>query len=429
MPKILVIDDLPPESEAMLQALYSRSPDSVETHLKKVTADKAGSFMDRYYVGYGHASIGDCGTTTIFIEGVSILAAKAIQDWPLYSGQEASTRYMDFSKVNIMDPVGSLESLAIQKAWMDFYHSATEPLLSHLRATYPIKEDESAAVYERAIKARAFDVLRGFLPAGATTNLSWHTNLRQAGDHLTWLVEHPLEEVRKLAYDIAAALGARYPNSFRAPDSLVLAYVRSTYENYWHIDHYASAGVCMSTDISPSALSLYASCFQERPSRAPLPHFLSQLGMVHSTFYLDFGSFRDLQRHRNGVVRMPLVTMDRGLHPWYLDQLPASLRERAIELISVQRGRLEEYDGDSWAEQYYCPLGAIVPCAVAQPLPAFVYRLELRSSQSVHPTLRNVVLEEIKEFRHRFPTVPLHVDESPDTWSIRRGKQTIEEKT
>jgi thymidylate synthase ThyX len=51
--------------------------------------------METFYVGYGHASIADCGSTTIFIEGISILADKAIQDWQLYSGQETSTRYID----------------------------------------------------------------------------------------------------------------------------------------------------------------------------------------------------------------------------------------------------------------------------------------------------------------------------------------------
>ena len=104
--KIKIIDELLPEDVAMLQALYSRSPASVDSHLDKVEEVGSGKFMDRYYVGYGHRSIGDCGTTTMFIEGVTMLTAKAIQDWPLYSGQESSTRYMDFSTAEFNDPVG-----------------------------------------------------------------------------------------------------------------------------------------------------------------------------------------------------------------------------------------------------------------------------------------------------------------------------------
>ncbi|MCI5138224.1 MAG: hypothetical protein D3922_07370, partial [Candidatus Electrothrix sp. AR1] len=93
MMKIFINDEFDPESSAMMQALYSRSSSSVENHIEQVRKTGSSNFMKSYYVGYGHASIGDCGTTTLFIESVSILAAKAIQDNPLYSGQETSTRY------------------------------------------------------------------------------------------------------------------------------------------------------------------------------------------------------------------------------------------------------------------------------------------------------------------------------------------------
>ena len=45
-----------------------------------------------------------------------------------------------------------------------------------------------------------------------------------------------------------------------------------------------------------------------------------------------------------------------------------------------------------------------------------------------HPTLRHVILKEIEAFRAQFPHVPLHVDTDPDTWTVRRGGQTIEER-
>ena len=63
--------------------------------------------MSQFYVGYGHKSIGDCGSITIFIEGCSMLAAKAIQDTKLYNGQEASTRYIDFSQQAMINPLGT----------------------------------------------------------------------------------------------------------------------------------------------------------------------------------------------------------------------------------------------------------------------------------------------------------------------------------
>jgi len=52
--KIRVLDghDVPnPEDLAMLQALYSRSPQSVDDHLERVRSVGSGKFMDQYYTG------------------------------------------------------------------------------------------------------------------------------------------------------------------------------------------------------------------------------------------------------------------------------------------------------------------------------------------------------------------------------------------
>src|SRR5258706_10605385 len=95
---LFLIDDLGPEDNAMLQALYSRSAKSVQEHVASIVKARSGEFMKRYYVGYNHKSIADCGTTTLFFEGVSLLAAKAIQDSPMYSGQETSTRYINMAE-------------------------------------------------------------------------------------------------------------------------------------------------------------------------------------------------------------------------------------------------------------------------------------------------------------------------------------------
>src|SRR3989338_1872863 len=119
--KIFIYDEFNPEDTAMMQALYSRSAASMAEHVEQVRKTGSGKFMEKYYVGYGHASIADCGSTTIFIEGVSMLVAKAVQDWPLYSGQETSSRYIDMSKQAIVDPVGTLLSRTILDSWMAFY--------------------------------------------------------------------------------------------------------------------------------------------------------------------------------------------------------------------------------------------------------------------------------------------------------------------
>jgi thymidylate synthase ThyX len=429
--KLFLIDDLDPEDLAMLQALYSRSAESVETHLGKVAK-----------AGYNHKSIADCGSTTMFLEGVSTLAAKAVQDWPLYSGQETSTRFIDMSKQRIVDPVGSDRSGKILDTWMTFYRSHTDRVMDTIRARHPRRSDEDEGRYERAVKARSFDILRGFLPAGITTQLSWHTNLRQAGDHLSGLAKHPADEVRNLGMVLQTMFAERYPSSGVVGQAAVSAVVgersareaweastamRYAYEDDFNMPRVGRA-VYLRSSIDLGHLHAYEDCLRTRPRGCVLPHCFSDIGQVQFMFNLDFGSFRDIQRHRNGVCRMPLLTTELGFEPWYLDQLDEELRREAVITIDCLQGEIEEIAADPVQRQYYTALGFRVPCRVTYGLPAALYVMELRSSKTVHPTLRRVVHSMIHEFKNRFPDVTLHADTDPDDWTLRRGDQTITAK-
>jgi thymidylate synthase ThyX len=434
---ITVIDDLNPEDNAMLQALQSRSPALVADRLEKVRSSGSGNFMDKFYVGYGHRSIGDCGTTTIYIEGVTMLVAKAIQDWSLYSGQEASTRYMDFSKAGFADPLGPdyggkyISGSQIQAAWRRFYLDAQEPVLAHLRERYPRNEGEDEATYERAIKARVFDTLRCFLPAGAETNLSWHTNLRQAADHLEDLLVHPDPNVATVAAQIWEAVATKYPHSFKRNNRPgVIEYMEECAKDHflavedWPEFDFAKPEFDQRDLEHAGVLDL----LKKRPRTAPVPRRLAEFGGIESRFRLDFGSYRDLQRHRNGIIRMPLLTTKLGFNDWYLDELPPAVRSQADDLIGAQTESIDRLECDDFTRQNYIAMGFQVPCHVVQNLPGFIYRVELRSGKTVHPSLRRLVHEEIRAFERRFPDVPLYVDMDPDSWTVRRGKQTIIER-
>ena len=124
------------EADAMLQALHSRSTGGLRAHLQKLIEKGAEKFMSSFYVGYGHKSIGDCGTTTLFAEGISMLAAKAVQDWPLYSGQESSTRYLDCSQQPFLDVTNSAAGREIQEAWRSFYMSLHSPVCALSRENF-----------------------------------------------------------------------------------------------------------------------------------------------------------------------------------------------------------------------------------------------------------------------------------------------------
>ncbi len=427
-PNVVLLDELNPQDLAMLQALYSRSAESVTTHVEKVQKSGSGKFMESYYVGYGHKSIADCGSTTIFLEQVSMLAAKAIQDWPLYSGQETSTRYIDMSKQPIMDPVGTEASAEIQRRWMEFYIKSQEPVGAYLMQVYPRKPDEDERVYAKAIKARTFDILRSFLPAGITTQLSWHTNLRQAADKLALLRHHPLKEISDLANEMHAKLQERFPNSFSHklyPEQEEYRWFLGREFTYYNPKTSPTDVVCTSR-INPADLAPVMDIITRRPAKTDLPHLLAELGTLTFEFLLDFGSFRDLQRHRNGVCRMPLLTTNFEFRSWYLEQLPPALRTEAEELIRFQTSAIRALGTTPEIQQYYIAMGFNVACKVTYGLPAAIYVIELRSGKAVHPTLRKVAQD-----MHRALLGELfktHVDLDSDDWDIRRGLQDITEK-
>jgi thymidylate synthase ThyX len=422
---LIVVDDLHPEDNAMLQALYSRSPQSVRLHLEKVKHLGSGKFMDQYYVGYGHQSIGDCGTTTLFIEYVSMLTAKAIQDSPLYNGQEASTRYIDMSKQPVLNPLDTAAGQAIQHRWMSFYTYAMAPTIEHLKRTYPLRDGENQAQYEKAIKARAFDVLRSFLPAGCTTFVSWSTTLRHAADRMEVLRHYPLSEVRDVAESLLSLLQEHYPHSFgQKLYDATEQYNLMVGESYLYQPLISGDAVRCTSNIDEHDLR-GDEWIMKRPPKVRLPHCLDDIGQVTYTFNLDFGSFRDLQRHRNGVCRMPLLSTEWGFNQWYYDQLPADLRKEAMDLVYAQRQAITDLEATPAEKQFYVAMGFNVPCKVTRGLPGTLYLIELRTSKTVHPTMRKVAQEMARTLQEKYPILPIHADMSPDDWDIRRGAQDI----
>ena len=415
------------ESSAMLQALHSRSTGGLRGHLDILAKRGSENFMKNFYVGYGHKSIGDCGNAILFIEGVSMLAAKAIQDWPLYSGQEASTRYVDFQTQPFHDPSATPGGAAILEEWRAFYVRSMEPTVEHLKAAYPLGEGEDAKIYEKAIRARAFDVLRGFLPAGATTNLAWSTNLRQAADKLMMLRHHPLNEVRNIADAIESALQKAFPNSFGHKQYETT----EEYNRYlMQHDYYYHDTACPDfsvTDNSVRSELLPRESLERRPAKTELPRHLLEAGTVQFEFLLDFGSFRDLQRHRAVTQRMPLLTTELGFEPWYFSELPETVTADARATLAKQETAIATLSVTIEERQYYIAMGYRTSNRLTGGLPALAYLVELRATRFVHPTLRKRAKEMADALTSLFAKdgLVLHLDAEIDRFDIKRGEHDI----
>lgn len=464
---------LTPEDIATLQAMYSRSNKPIVKKFLDLLGDEEkreatkGRIVGDTRKNYGHKSIGDLGHILICYEGVSMLAAKAIQDSQLYAGQEASTRYITFDKQPFLvaengnvyrsnDEPNSPLSLIVEK-WRAFYLRALPVVQEHLFTQYPwqdqeaaqietggdevleVKKQEAKANYERAIKARAFDIIRGFLPAGCTTNLAWWTSISHADDHLGWLHCHPLVEVQRLAMATQLLLERVYPISFA--DRKVHVDRIEYRKQFMHAKYYllpnseqdnvpyASKGI-FTADLRDAVLHEWRDQIMFRPQGQELPYQIGECGTVQYDAYLDFASFRDQQRHRAVVQRQGLLTSQIGFHEWYLENLPESLRAEAIALLTDNVHHIDRANVTETERQYLLPMGMKIPTRIVGHLGKVIYMIELRAQSSVHPTYHANAYDFAQKLRSYLTNVlgeqvPLYVNSNVGEFSWKRGGQTI----
>jgi thymidylate synthase ThyX len=431
--QVIVVDTgavLNAESLAMIQAMHSRSIGGFDAHMEILAKKGPQKFMETFYSGYGHKSIGDCGFATVFIEGVSMLVPKAVQDWFAYNGQESSTRFMDFSKQTFMNPLGSEDGRNIQEAWRTAYLRGLEWLKEvSLKSRFPKKDSEDEKTYEKAINARACDIMRSFLPAGTQTNLSWTMNLRQFEDEFLWLRHHPLEEVREVALATEDALSEMYPASFlkkryaETEDYIEYMAKQVTYfDMVFPVDFRLSENLVSRTTLMQN---IYQGAIANRPPKTELPRKIRECGTLQFDFLLDFGSFRDIQRHRAVIQQMPILSTRHGFHPWYLDELDDSLlQNEMVMLIQSQTKKIEALPTNQETKQYYTGMGFNTTNRLTGDLHALTYLVELRGKWDVHPTLRERALQ-IAEVLTKSFGIKLYLDPEPNRFDVRRGAQDI----
>lgn len=353
---------------SMLAAMYSRTTDGVEEMVDKVSKQGAGKFMEKFYIGYGHQSIGDLVDVRLFIEGIPLYVAPFLEHHSLFRGQETSSRFVSLGKQPLYGP-----RQPYMHNQMQYFSDLREEVMDRL--TVACKPEDTVA--KRAVAARSFDVTRGFIPMGVTTNVAWFGSIREMKRHLSWLVcEYAF--LQPWAYGIYDALREVYPESLERD----LEEVRPG-------DPWTLSAV--------EAMSL--------PYR----------------FYgsMDFGSLRDLNRHRVGWQRQLLLPMiNSPIFPWYPD---------TVELITgVNPCRTEKWDSlrplkdpGTFLLGQTCEYDYRMPDKQAR---YFAWR---RNQMDVHPTLRLAVQD--WALGSGLTDVPF----TPDVgvgYVLKRGEQTIVER-
>lgn len=444
-----------PETLAMLQAFYSRSPMSIQERLHTLTSDdtalngaaskeeKIKGALKRYYLDYGHASIADCGDAVVFLEGISMLAAKVFQDDPLYNGQECSTRYLDFSSQEFLTPAWHPSHVELVEEWRELYLAYLPKAKQYALNAYPaervvspklLKELSPEKIHDAHLKtcnAIAFDIVRSLLPCGATTNVAWKGSLRRLRERCKELAYHPLVEVRNLAETVNRELWVRHPNSFK-PGECNPHNTIGSLSNFYNVDNRVGfEGPWLISEWSPyeGLVGYEADKFLSYPDGyVPLRSYQDHYRYYHIKGKIDFGCARDLLRHRPGLNRVPVVGIEgseASFASWYGNHL------RTIDLDLFRKThnlftRVSSLDMEPEYRQYLMPLGTNVEVDLIWNLGQIHYVIPLRTKTSVHPILREWVQQ--LAFLVDAERFGIDVDYRSHYEASDRGEQTIKER-
>ena len=250
---VFVLTNLPEVIKGALFSRYSRSTLGLRTLLlreflqndeagfqapstpqdSRLALTKAQSFYDRILDGYGDDSIGELGGAHLALEQVSILATKVLEDARIGgSPLEKSTRYVSFAQqVNgdfqfYKDPrvLASAQAelyLETNRELFRTYAELIEAVRDYLRKVLPPEPDQPQAAYERSIRARGFDLLRGLLPASTLTNMGVFGNGRFFEGLLIRLRCRPCRNFRTWPVPLSKSCSKSFPLSFGGQSQII----------------------------------------------------------------------------------------------------------------------------------------------------------------------------------------------------------------
>src|SRR5712691_1071745 len=219
--RVYSVVGVPPEIQAYALAKYSRSSQGMLESIQELSAQKAEKFLDTFYFQYGHRSIADLAHLVFGLEQISILAAIAVVDEPVWDGQERSTRYQPFRKTgwHLPEEVQGGPAAAVfsqtAEGLFSAYEQLSAALLEHLIDAVARPAEMSEGIYRRTLRARAFDVARSLLPLATHTSVGQIVSARVLERQIGRLLGSPYAELR--------AVGAEMKTTCQLPAEAPLA--------------------------------------------------------------------------------------------------------------------------------------------------------------------------------------------------------------
>ena len=425
-------------------------PGEAATDFLSRAADKARAFHEKWVVGYGHSSVAEHAVIHLAIEDVSIIASKVIEDARLASYTEKSTRYVPFDTARYYTPPVFAGATPAAVAWrgaidalMSTYDNSMPRLVDWFVANRAPKEGQSDKAHLAACRAQACDVLRYLLPAATHTNLGLTANARVLEAMLSRLLSHPLAEVRDIGARMKTEALRIVPTliKYAEPSTYRAETAASMRERAALILGASSAG---GTEIKPARLVRFDADAEERVAlallagasngsaellraavagmtaearRELLSDYVSRRGRhdpplraleaTTMTFEIvvDYGAWRDLQRHRLMSVEEQPLTPELGYEqPEVLKSAGlADDYQRAMAAVAEAWPILRSESREDAA--YVIPLAYRKRAFLTLNLRQLHHLVQLRSARQGHVSYRRVAQAMHAEFARVHPAL------------------------
>jgi thymidylate synthase ThyX len=421
---------------------------------------KAQNFYDRILDGYGDDSIGELGGAHLALENISILAAKEVEDCRIGgSPLEKSTRYIYFDQKVNGEYLFYREPILMTSAFRDIYidmcnllfdtYSKFIPVLTEIFEEKMLKDPAvSKAAYTAALRAKVLDCLRGLLPAGTLTNMGVYGNGRFFEGLIHKMQCHNLAEMQEIGKRCYEELAKAIPSFVRRADPSHHSHkaYAEFYERLHDQLHMAAAenttfaecsrepGVSLISCDSDAVIKVAASmlypycqkgfhdlwqyckelsdeeigrildagCQMRKNRRNKSPRALENASFTFEII-ADYGTYRDLHRHRMLTQERQLLGCDYGyvippeLIGTSMEAEYHEVMEKAKEVFDTIAQELPE------EAQYVVPMAYNIRWYFHVNLRALQWLCELRSTPQGHPNYRLIAQEMANQVGEVFP--------------------------
>jgi len=452
-------NNLMPEVKAVTFAKCSRSADCFDKIAAELTEEKSAEFNEKWVVGFGHSSIAEHAVISLAIENVSNIATKAIEDSRLASFTEKSSRYQIFSKEKLYMPESIINSelkevyLDAVNSLMDEYEAMTPAMMEFVKQKYPKPQDQDEKLYNMVSKARACDNLRYLLPSAVLTNLGMTINTRELEHLIMKLLSHPLKEMQDIGKEMKEKAMEAVPTLIKfANKNDYIVETKKQLKNIaeWELGQDSGnnqavtivnydkesedkliAGILYPySDLSYEEIAKKVRGLSQDKKekiidetlrrRAPFDQPLRELEHIYYTFdiLLDFGAFRDVQRHRMCTQSNQPVTVVHGY------DLPPEIREAGFEdkFKAVVEKSVEAYKKivEKFPEeaQYVVPMCFRKRVLITWNLRELHHFISLRSGKKGHQSYRRIAQQCWRELNKIQPLLAKYIRVDMDEMSV-----------